>query len=297
MESESHGKRDRTLTFTLVATFLALLPTAYVTFISNSITLFADLLRCVVEFLAILIAYIISRKTQPKNLQHYHYGFEKLEHVSGLAVGGAMLVAFVVTAFAAVERLIHPVQVENAGLGLLLALLSVLGNLYIWGRNARLLAFAPSPLSVSQARLFRSKTLACTAVTASLTLSIYSPDTTLGMLADPAGSLAVAGFLLYSSYAIIFQSLGEIVDWSLEESAHLLIMKALVKYESHYTTLVGIRTRRGGEKNYIELSLEFDGRLALSEIHRRSQEISQEITRQIPAAEVTIVPLPAKISQ
>jgi ferrous-iron efflux pump FieF len=292
MDESSYKSRERTLTISLVLTFLSLFPTLYVALISNSLTLFADLLRCLVEFLAILVAFIIARKTRPENLQHYNYGFGKLEHLSSLIVAAALLIAFAITSIAAFHRLFAPQEVQNGQMGLYLGILSVFGNLYIWRQNSRLAGKTTSPISRSQARLFLSKTIACVVVVISLSAGMFFSHNIIGLHADAIGGLTVAAFLFYSSYQIIFHSLARLVDASLEEGAQLLILKSLVKYEASYKNVSSVRTRHGGDKNYIELWLEFDESLILRDIHDISEKICKEIESQIPATEVVIIPLP-----
>lgn len=293
MDQASYIIRSRTLTISLVSTGLSLIPTFYAAFISNSLTLFADLLRCLVEFLAILAAFIIARMTRPENLQKYNYGFGKLEHLSSLVVAAAMLMAFIIMTLAAAQRLFSPQAITNTGFGLILAICSVGGNIYIWQRNVKLARVNASPITAAQSRLFLSKAIACLVVVITLCVGMYLNNSFIGMHSDALGSMAVAGFLLYSSYNMIFHSLGEMLDASLEEGAQLLILKSLVKFESSYKNISRIRTRQGGAKNYIELSLEFNGALTLSEIHEIAKSIRKEIEDQIPAAEVVVIPLPA----
>ena len=291
MDASTRPKRLRTITISLVSTGLSLIPTVYVAIISNSLTLYADLLRCAVEFMAILISYIILLKTRPENLAYYNYGFGKLEHLSSLSVGGAMLVAFLITAFSAIQRIFNPQFVENAELGFYLAAVSVAGNIFIWSQNLAMARINPNPMTLAQVRLFMSKTVACLVVVISLACGILFKDSYLGLHADTIGSLAVAGFLLYSGYNMIFFSLKEMLDSSLEEGAQLLILKALVKFDSDYKNIERIRTRYGGDKNYIELSLHFDGNLSLNRINTVIEAIRKEITHAIPTAEVIVIPL------
>ena len=100
--------------------------------ISNSLTLFADLLRCLVEFIAIAITWVVSLKTTAKNAQFYHYGFSKLEHLASLAVGSAMMIVFVVALTSSIFRFFSPQSVHDVMLGLIFALLSVAGNIFIF---------------------------------------------------------------------------------------------------------------------------------------------------------------------
>lgn len=292
IEQTSDKERLYTITISLITTFLSLIPSFYVTIISNSSTLLADLLRCVVEFLAILTAFIVTLKTKPQNLRYYNYGFGKLEHLSSIAVAGAMLVAFMVLFYVGINKFLMPAIPENTIPGLALSLLSVAGNLFLCLKNINLSKKTPSPIAVSQARLFRSKTFASAAVTLSLLLGMNFPDSIIGQYADAAGTFAVAAFLFYSGYELVFRSLGEIIDRSLEEGAQLLILKALIKFEANYSAILRIRTRRGGDKDYIELWLEFNGEYNLNKIQALIMDIKNEIKSHIRSAEILVIPVP-----
>lgn len=282
-------ERQFILNLSLATTFLSLLPTAYVTFISNSLTLYADLLRSAVEFLAIAVAWFITKKSNPENLRYYNYGFGKLEHAGSIVVALAMFLAFMATTIVSIVRFLHPIPVENTYLGFILALLSVIGNAFVWYKNAKILKTTNSPISDSQAKLFRSKTFACSVVVFSLLISSFFSANAVIVYVDPLGSLVIGGFLLYSSYDLIFHSLGDILDQSLEEGAQLIILKTLVKFDSLYKDLFKIRTRRGGQKNYIELWLAFEGQLPLSTVQHSIETIKSDLERQLPGAEVLIV--------
>ena len=141
----------------------------------------------------------------------------------------------------------------------------------------------------------RSRTI-CTAcangvVVLTLCVGWLAQGFPLSPYADPLGSMAIGFLLLYSSYDIFFRSLGSILDQALEEGVQLTILRALVKYEQHYLSIERIRSRRGGEQNYIELSLVFDGKLELSRVRDRIEEMKHELEQRIPSSEVIIIPL------
>lgn len=283
--------RQGVLTLSLVTTFCSLIPTIYASVISNSAALFTDALRCSVEFLAIAITWLIARHISKESFRIYNYGFGKLEHLCSLAVACAMLAAFAVASFSAFMRLLNPQVVVNSGFGLLLSILSVAGNFFVWRRNVSVNLVAPSPIVASQTRLFLSKTLASLVVFVALLASSLSGATPWVQYLDPLGSIILAGFLLYSSYSLAFRSLNEILDRSLEEHFQLVILRILVKHDKDYRSLRKIRSRRAGDKSYVELFLGFDKGLVFQVVQESMTRIKNDLQAEIDKSEIIVIPV------
>lgn len=285
------NSKERSLLFSTVATGLALIPTAYAAYVSNSIVLVADLIRCTIEFLAILGSLVVMRLIISAKKSSFSYGFGKIERLTGMSIAFVMLVSCVVVIAVAVHRLHAPKAVENVEFGLLLAVLSVIGNSSLWGYNLSLNKREYSPILDSQWRLFRAKTIAALIVLVSLVFATNSYTATWAEIADPVGSLALAGFLLYSATGIISSSMRDLLDRSLTEAVQLVIIKTLVAHEPHYKNLNRIRTRQSGADVFIEIALEFEGSLRLREVQNSIDAISAELYRELPGSKITIVPM------
>lgn len=288
--SSALAKKQRALLLSVVTTACSLLPTIYVTLIANSIILYADLLRCVVEFLAIVFSWLILGHIGRSDRSHFNYGFGKLEQLASLAVAFAMLLSFVVVMVAAVGRFLSPQVVHDAGQGFVLGNLSVLGNGAMWAYYRALGRSENSAVIDSQARLFRAKTAASVIVVVALVPFFVSGPGWLQLYADPVGSVLLSGFLLHSSVALFSSSMGELVDASIDERLQLLILGALIQHEALYSGFKEVRSRRVGNRILVELFLEFTAKTTMSEFAESSAALKNTLHSQIPDIEVTIIP-------
>lgn len=267
-----------------------MIPTAYVALISNSVTLYADLLRCLAEFSAILCAWLVVRKIESEDESTFNYGFGKLERLSSLLVAAALFVTFLVSLSLGLRRLWYPEVLQNSEYGFLFAILSVAGNAILWRLNYKHEAAAASPVIDSQWRLFRAKTAASSAVVLSLGVGMFFSDYAFAQYADPFGALVLSAFILYSAITIVSDSMNDLVDRSLEEALQMIILAALVKYDSEYMGLERIRSRRSGNRVYVELFLMFADERSMADIRDSATRIRAELEANIPGSEVTIIP-------
>lgn len=289
-QASLNHKKEFSLRVAVATTFLSLIPTAYVAFNSNSVVLLTDFLRCAVEFAAILLSWLIVKKISSGDHSYFDYGFGKLEQMGSLAVACALFASFVVVLALAAMRIYNPVIVENAELGLLLAVLSVGGNLSFWLYNKKLAKAEVSPILNSQSDLFRAKTIASVVVALSLAFSLGKWESSVLLYADPLGSLMLASFLLFSALRLLTSSMRDLLDCSIDEALRLKVLQILVKYESQYSGLNSILCRRVGNKAVIEITLEFLEDSLFAEIHASMNQISSEVMTSIGNCSVTIIP-------
>lgn len=282
-------QRSRVLLFAVVTTALSLIPTAYVAILANSVTLYADLFRCLGEFIAIFLSWLVFRKISSTQKSVYGYGFGKLEQFATMGVGLAMLMTFAVSLMVAVYRFITPVVVDNILPGIIFTILSILGNSFIWLRSRRIDSESPSPLIESQARLFRAKTFISGVVLIALLLSQLSSFNYIFIYSDPFGSIIIAGFLFYSAIMILSASMNDLLDKSLDEVVQFNVLKALLLHEKEYAGFHGLRSRRSGRQVYIDINLEFSDAKKMAEIRQAIKNIKKDILKVIPEADVSII--------
>ena len=278
--------KEGALLISVLSTGLSLFPTAYVTIVSNSLVLVGDLLRCVFEFLAVLLAWLIIRYANRDD----HEVLGKLERLSSLVVAFAMLAAAIAVGVAAWLRLDSPTPLENGGLGFILALLAVFGNGAIMIYNRILSMRDPSPILTSQWKLFRAKAVASFVVVLSLGSSFWLPGVAVSLYSDSIGSIILAAFLLYSSYSILSASRFDLLDRSIEEALRLRVLRVIIEHEASYLGFHGIQTRRSGSRIQVDVLLEFPGELQLNEVGKPISLIAEKLSTAIPEHDVHVIP-------
>jgi cation diffusion facilitator family transporter len=97
-------------------------------FLTGSVGLLSDAFESIVNLVAAVAAFwALSYAAKPPDAEHA-FGHSKAEYFSSALEGVLILIAAVSIAVAAVERLVHPQPIEQAGLGLGLALIATAIN-------------------------------------------------------------------------------------------------------------------------------------------------------------------------
>ena len=283
-------ERERLLFWTVVVSFVSLLPSAYGAYLSNSTALLADLLRSAGEFIAIFLSWCVLVQVTKSDASTYNYGIGKLEQLASLLVAATLFMSFVVIFSTGIFRLLNPQPLENPYFGLLYAVLGTLGNGFVWWKDYQLNKRSPSPVIEAQWKLFRAKTLATTVVVVTISGALLSSNKLVGLYLDPIGSLILALFLLHSSYSMVSTSMPDLIDRSVDEKVQLIIFSTLHNHKSQYTSLEKVRSRRSGAKMFIDIFLSFEADIPFKEVHECVMAIKFELKERLGRAEVIVIP-------
>lgn len=283
-------KKEHLVVVAVGTTLLSLIPTAYAALISNSTTLFADLLRCLGEFFSILASWFVLIKMSRNETTRFNYGYGKLEQLAGIAVAAALFLTFLVSLTSGIRGLILPAKLENAEFGFVFAILSVLGNALLWVSNYIADARNPSPIAESQWKLFRAKACATMVVVISLGTALTFADSRASVYVDPVGSIALSLFMLWQSYKLVSASVPDLIDYAIEETLQSTLDKILADHRQSYSHVEKVRSRRTARKIYIELFLAFPPEVPFGEVHRRVMLLKHAIEGHFPGADITVIP-------
>lgn len=268
--------------------FGGVLAAAVASWLANSVTLYTDLLRASGDFLTMLLVWLTVRKVGRGSTYRFNYGYGKLENVSALIVALVMVISWAVIAVAALGRLRTPVMVTGVETGLVFNVIALVVNGALWRRTLEIARRSPSPMMESQWRLFRTKALANVLVAFSLALALTGRPWTVYV--DPVVSLVVSGLLLFSAWSLSSSSIYALMDRALEETIQLVVLGELADFFDRYAAFHGVRSRRSGGTLYVEIFLEFDGALRMSEVQRTIDEMRQNLEGKIRQSRVAIVP-------
>ncbi|MDD1689903.1 MAG: cation diffusion facilitator family transporter [Methanoregula sp.] len=288
----SFATKQRTVLVSLIVDFVLWIPDIVAAILSGSIVLFADALKCANEILATFFAYLTLRKMAKGGGGAYDYGLGKFETITSIITGGVMFVSLALVFSVAVYRIAVPAELvhEGAYLGIVLMVIGVCMNSWLWRKNYRLFLNEPSPIIDSQWRLFRTKAFSDFSVLVSLIATLALSHYAWSLYIDPLASFIIAGFLLTSGYRVITSSLPDLLDKTLDEELQMVIVRHLAEFFDDYTALHGVRSRRSGTNVYIEIFLEFDGNRKMSEVQGSINRIRASLEKNIPKSSVSIVP-------
>lgn len=289
---ESYAVKQRIILTSLIVDFVLWIPDIVAAVLSGSIVLFADAVKCANEILATFLAYLTIRKMAQGEIGTYDYGMGKFETVTSVITGGVMLISLVLVFSVAIYRIVVPEGLVHEGvmLGILLMVIGVTMNSYLWWKNYQLWQKEPSPIMDSQWRLFRTKAFSDFAVLVSLIAGLIFSQYAWALYIDPFASFIIAGVLLFSGYRVITSSLPDLLDKTLDENLQMVIVQHLAAFFNDYTALHGVRSRRSGSNVYIEIFLEFDPEKPMGEVQETINRIRVSLEKNIPKCSVSIVP-------
>ena len=118
-------------------------------------------------------------------------------------------------------------------------------------------------------------------------------DVSLGIrAADPVFALAIAAYIIRSAWQIADQSLKQLMDHELPEDDRRRILE-ICRAHPEVIDVHELRTRSSGMDRFIQLHLELDRAMPLSEAHRIADEVERELRQVFTNADVLIHQDPA----
>lgn len=259
---------------------MAIKAIAYV--VTHSVGLLSDALESIVNLTAALVVVrVLNEIAKPPDDEHA-FGHSKAEYFLSLFEGILIGLAAVIIIYTAIQRLLIPEDIHQVSLGLTLAFVASIFNLYV----ARLL--------IRKGREHNS--IALDADGQHLMSDVW---TSLGVLAgvgavsltgwqilDPVIALIVAAKIGWTGIRLIQRSIQGLMDASLPEAQIKMITEILDRYESQGIRFHALRTRQSGAHSFISLHVITPGNWSIRRGHDLLESIEKKIQRAVPLANV-----------
>lgn len=190
-------------------------------------------------------------------------------------------------AIRAITQLIGGAEVRGAEEGIAVSLLAILLTFALLGwqryvmRRTRSLAIATDHLH------YKSDLLLNLAVIAALVLDQYARIAG----ADALFGLAIAAWLAWGAWHAASEAVDHLMDkeWPDERREEFL---AVVARQPELRGVHDLRTRRSGDKDFVQFHAAMDGTMTLREVHDIMDSIEARIEAEFPGVEVLIHPDP-----
>lgn len=241
----------------------------------GSVSVVAEAIHSGVDLLAAVIAlFAVSRSARPPD-DEYPFGRGKIENVSGTVEALLIFLAAGLIVSEAVNKLLHPPELPQVDLGLVVMALSVVVNLFV---SRRLFAVAR-----------RTESVALEADAYHLTTDVLtSLDVFVGLILvrltgfaylDPIAALLVAGLIVRTAWEITRRSFLDLLDRGLPAEERRLVARVI---QQHGDRLVGfheVRTRKAGGERHVDLHLVVAARATVEEAHALCDHLERDLHR------------------
>lgn len=264
-----------------VATF-ALKSAAY--YLTDSVGMFSDAAESIINLLAAVTAFFsLWYASLPVDSSHT-YGHEKIEYFSSGLEGMLVLIAAGGTAWYAVQRLIHPRELQELDLGLVISLSASLINLAVAQILLRVGKKRQSIVLEADGQHLMTDVWTSAAVIIGLLLVRI---TDLQYL-DPIVALVITAHISWTGLDLMIRSFNGLMDHALpveEQNRVRAAIEGLLKPGMAYHAL---RTRQAGARRFVDFHLLVPGNLTVRNAHALGNLIERAVRNALPHAEVTV---------
>ena len=239
----------------------------------GSVSVLSEAIHSGLDLLAAIIAlYSVTESKKPPDEKH-SYGHGKIENFSALIEALLIFVAAIWIIYEAVKKLIHGVEVESLGLGILVMGVSAVANQLISSMLFKVAAKHDSQALEADGLHLRTDVYTSVGVLAGLG-AIYLTGI---KLLDPIIAMGVAALIIKASWDLTKRSFLPLLDVRMvaeEEEAFLGIIEA---HRGQFVEFHKFRTRKAGPERHIDLHLVVRPDLPLPAAHALANSIEQAV--------------------
>jgi cation diffusion facilitator family transporter len=243
--------------------------------LTGSVGLLSDALESGVNLAGGVFALFMLRWAALPPDEHHDFGHSKAEYFASGAEGALIVGAAAAIAWAAVGRLLHPVDLDQVGLGLAVNAGAGLINLLV----ARVLLRA--------GREHRSITLEADGkhlmtdvwTSVGVIAGVAAVSWTGWRILDPLLALAVAANILWTGFQLLHRSVLGLMDTVIPEEEREAVLQVLARYEERGFQFHALLTRQAAGRRFISVHVLVPGEWTVSRGHELVEEIEDEIRR------------------
>lgn len=250
--------------------------------LTGSVGLLSDALESFVNLAGALMALAMLTIAALPEDDNHAYGHGKAEYFSSGFEGLLIILAAVGIGVAAIERLLHPRDLEQIGVGVLVSLLAALVN------------FATARILLVAGRAHRSITLEADAhhlmsdvwTSGGVIVGVGAVALTGWQWLDPLLALLVAANIVRTGWHLLRRSTAGLMDGALAPEQHAQVLAILQGYRERGIDYHALRTRQSGTRSFISLHVLVPGAWSVQHGHELVEQLERDIRAIIPFATV-----------
>jgi ferrous-iron efflux pump FieF len=284
IESPANRLRRRA-TYASVAVAALLIAVKFAAWLASggSVALLSSVLDSLLDAVASVINLVAVRHAMSPADREHRFGHGKAEPLAVLGQSAFIAGSALLLLAEAVRRLLDPVAVEAAPLGIAVMGFSIVVTMALVFYQRRVVRRTGS-IAISADELhYRGDLVLNGSVIMALLLS--GP---LGLaILDPLFGAAIGGWIIYSAIRLARLSLTQLMDRELPDDEREKI-RAIAQAHPEVASAHDLRTRVAGPTAFIQIHLEMDGAMSLARAHRVADEVEADLCAAYPNAEIII---------
>lgn len=241
--------------------------------VTGSVGLLSDALESIVNVVAAVAAFVALRVAAKPPDSGHNFGHTKAEYFSAVFEGVLIVGAAVIIVVSAVDRLLHPRELESVGLGLGISI------------AATVLNGAVGLFLIAAGRRHRSLTLEAdgkhlmtdVATTIGVVIAVFLVAWTGWLPLDPIIAIAVAVNIMVVGFGLVKRSGAGLMDSALPDEQLEAIEAVLDRHRADGIVFHDIRTREAGHQRFVQLHMLVPGDWSVQRAHDLAEEVEGEL--------------------
>jgi cation diffusion facilitator family transporter len=261
-------------------TTMAMKAVAYL--VTGSVGLLSDAIESTVNLAAAVVALVVLTIAARPADEGHPYGHDKAEYFSAGVEGTLIVIAALSIAYAAIDRLLNPVELERLGIGLVISVAAALVNLGV------------ALVLLRAGRAHRSITLEADGkhlmtdvwTSAGVVIGVAAVGLTGWESLDPIIALLVAANIVFSGSRLVRRSVRGLMDVALPPAQLEAVAEVLDRYRSSDVQFHALRSRRAGRRSFLSMHVLVPGAWSVKQGHDLVERLEADIRAEVPGLTV-----------
>ena len=292
-DSPTAANMMRMATYASVSVAVVLVAVKFFAWITtDSVAILATLVDSLLDALASFVTLLAVRHSLSPADREHRFGHGKAEALAALAQAAFISGSSILLLFEAAQRLLQPQILSKTEVGIWVMIFSIVVTLVLVAFQLFVVRRSGSLAISADSIHYKGDILVNLAVIAALLSSRWFDNTFI----DPLFGAAIALYILYSAWQIVSGALDMLMDRELppEERQHI---REIVLAHSDVIDVHDLRTRRSGQTVFIQLHLELDSKMQLTQSHTIADAVEAELHAAFDGAEVIVHQDPAGLNE
>ena len=242
-------------------------------YLTGSVGLLSDAIESLVNLAGAVMALImLTIAARPADESHV-YGHSKAEYFASLVEGLLILTAAVGIFSTAIPRLLHPLELQELGVGLGVSI------------TASTINFIVARILLNQGRRMNSITLEADAhhlmtdvwTSAGVISGVAIAGFTGLTILDPVLAIAVALNIIWTSFQLLRRSVSGLMDVALPQKEQDLIEEVMKKYYAKGVSFHALLTREAAARRFISVHMLVPGDWTVHDAHHIAEDFESDV--------------------
>lgn len=214
--------------------------------LTGSVSIISESIHSTMDLIAAVIAFFLVKISSTPADEKHPYGHGKVENISGVIEAMLIFIASIWIIYEAGLKIMHPSEIESAGIGFLVMIISSIVNFLV---SRKLYKVANEEDSIA----LKADVYTALGVGAGLLLIWITKIYFL----DPIFAIVVAIFILREATHLLKEAFNPLLDIKLSDVEIIAIKSSINKHENLFCSFHNLRTRKSGNIKYIDVHVVF----------------------------------------